>query len=89
MHDLPGAQSISHIMHETPKSVAIGAGIGLLLAAPFLPGMIGDRKTADERRRIYSGEQLVPVRQGRFWEMGPTPWQGGRSKYSRPTGLPP
>ena len=46
--------------------------------------MIGDRKTADERRRIYSGEQLVPFRQGRFWEMGPTPWQGGRIKYFRP-----
>jgi hypothetical protein len=46
--------------------------------------MLVDRKTADERRRIYSGEQLVPVRQGRFWEMGPTPWQGGRIKYFRP-----
>ncbi len=83
-HSIPGVQNVTNILHELPQTAAIGAAIGLALAAPFLPGMIGDRKTADERRRIYSGEQLVPVRQGRFWEMGPTPWQGGRIKYFRP-----
>jgi hypothetical protein len=66
MHAVPGAKAITNILHELPQTAAIGAAIGLALAAPFLPGMLGDRKTADERRRIYSGEQLVPVRQGRF-----------------------
>src|ERR1700677_3420884 len=89
LHSVPGAKAITNILHELPQSAAIGAGIGLLLAAPFLPGMLGDRKTADERRRIYSGEQLVPVRQGRFWEMGPTPGRAAGSSTSVPTGLQP
>jgi hypothetical protein len=58
---------------EVPKPAVIGAPVGRVLASPFLLGMLGDRKTVDERRQIYSGKQLIAVRQGRFWEMGPTP----------------
>lgn len=87
--DLPTLKSMAWgekfpgFMHEMPKPAVWGALVGLALASPFIPGMLGDRKTADERRRIYSGEQLVAVRQGRFWEMGPTEWKGGRIKYFR------
>lgn len=66
------------------KAFLRGAGIGALLALPFLPGMIGSRKTEDELQRVYSGEEEVPIRAGRWWEVGSTPFSGGRIKYFRP-----
>lgn len=66
------------------KSAIAGALIGGVLALPFLPGMLGSRKTAPELERIYSGEEDVPIRAGRWWEIGSTPFQGGRIKYYRP-----
>jgi hypothetical protein len=32
----------------------------------------------------YSGEELVPVRSGRWWEVGSTPFEGARIKEWRP-----
>ena len=61
-----------------------GAKFGLVAMLPFVPGMIGSRQTADELRRIYSGEEEVPIRAGRWWEVGSTPFRGGRVKYFRP-----
>jgi hypothetical protein len=72
---------------EVWKSLGIpgkGAAIGLALALPFVPGMLGSRKTGSELRDIYSGEEPVPVRQGRWWELGSTPYEGGRIKAWRP-----
>ena len=89
MHAIPGVKAVTRILHDLPLSVAIGAAIGGLLALPFLPGMLGDRKTADERRRIYSGEQLVPVSQGSFWQMGQPRSRATRSSTSDSHWLPP
>jgi hypothetical protein len=61
-----------------------GAAIGLAMALPFLPGMLGSRKTGGELRDIYSGEEQVPVRSGRWWELGSTPFEGARIKAWRP-----
>jgi hypothetical protein len=36
-----------------------GAAIGLAMALPFIPGMLGARKTGGELRDIYSGEEQV------------------------------
>jgi hypothetical protein len=55
-----------------------GMLIGLALMAPFVPGMLGSRKTGPELRRIYSGEEEVPIRQGRWWLPGSTPLSGTR-----------
>lgn len=48
----------------------VGAAAGLALVAPFVPGALVPEKRPDELRRIYRGEQLVPIRKGRWWEMG-------------------
>ena len=61
-----------------------GAKWGAVAMLPFLPGMLGSRKTADELRDIYSGEEPVPVRSGRWWEVGNTPWEGNRIVAWRP-----
>ena len=67
-----------------PKYMWAGAAVGALLALPFVPGMIGSRKTEDELQRVYSGEEEVPIRAGRWWEVGSTPYAGSRIKYFRP-----
>jgi hypothetical protein len=51
---------------------------------PFLPGMLGSRKKGDELRDIYSGVEPVPIRAGRWWEVGSTAFEGARIKEWRP-----
>jgi hypothetical protein len=72
---------------EIWKSLGIpgkGAAIGLAAMLPFIPGMLGSRKSGGELRDIYSGEEPVAVKQGRWWELGSTPYEGGRIKAWRP-----
>lgn len=66
------------------KGIGKFTAVGLAALLPFVPGMIGSRKTPEELRRIYSGEEEVPVRAGRWWDVGSTPFRGGRIKYFRP-----
>jgi hypothetical protein len=61
-----------------------GAAIGLAAMLPFLPGMLGSRKKGDELRDIYSGLEPVPIRAGRWWEVGSTAFEGARIKEWRP-----
>ena len=66
------------------KHAGIGALAGFALALPFLPGMLGSRRTADEWREVFSGEQPVPVRSGRWWDLSGSFFGGGRIKMWRP-----
>jgi endonuclease YncB( thermonuclease family) len=61
-----------------------GAAIGAIAALPFLPGMLGSRKTADQVRSEFSGETPVAVRAGRWWQFGVSPLEGNRIKMYRP-----
>jgi hypothetical protein len=61
-----------------------GAAIGLAAMLPFVPGMIGSRKKGNELRDIYSGQEQVPIRAGRWWEVGSTAFEGARIKEWRP-----
>jgi len=51
-----------------------GLAIGAVLEAPFLLGaaarFLGGLKSPEDLKRIYSGEEEVPVRHGRLWEFG-------------------
>lgn len=47
-------------------------------------GLLGSMKTATEKSAEYSGEKLVAVRRGRFWEGGGTPFAGRDIMYYRP-----
>jgi hypothetical protein len=51
---------------------------------PSLPGMLGSRKKGNELRDIYSGEEQVPIRAGRWREVGSTAFEGARIKEWRP-----
>jgi hypothetical protein len=46
------------------------------LVAPFIPGALGSSKSHEELKDIYTGRERVPIRRGRFWEMGTTPISG-------------
>ncbi len=61
-----------------------GAAIGLAAMLPFLPGMFGSREKGNELRDIYSGLNEVPIRAGRWWEVGSTAFEGARIKEWRP-----
>lgn len=60
-----------------------GLAIGLAAMIPFIPGMLGSRNSPRELQDIYSGEEPVPIRSGRWWELGTTPWSGNRIKEYR------
>jgi len=45
-------------------------------------------KSRDEMIDVYSGREDVPVRRGRWWEVGRTPYEGGRIAYWRPHWFP-
>lgn len=61
-----------------------GAVAGGLLVAPFIPGALFPQQTPEELEDIYSGRQEVPIRRGRFWEAGRSPFEGGAISYYRP-----
>jgi len=61
-----------------------GALAGTALIAPFLPGALIPEKSPDELRALYSGETEVPIRRGRWWEFGRSPYEGRRVSYFRP-----
>ena len=49
-------------------------------AAGLIPGGMGYE---EKREQLLDGE--VPIRQGRFWPLGNTPFQGGKIMYYRPS----
>lgn len=72
------------------KGAYTGAGIygALAMGAAFLsgsilPGLFGSEHTYEELKDIYSGEKQVPIRKGRWWEFGRTPWEGTKVDYYR------
>lgn len=69
---------------NSKSKVAKGLVIGLAAMLPFVPGMLGSRKSGQELREVYSGEQDVPVRSGRWWDLGSSAFEGGRIKSWRP-----
>lgn len=61
-----------------------GAALFTIPILPFIPGALAPSKTEDELQRIYSGQEEVAVRKGRFWELGRSPYEGGKIEYFRP-----
>lgn len=60
------------------------AATGLAYAQAGMAGLIPGGQDYEEKwRQIFEGE--VPVRSGRWWPLGNTPWKGGRIQYFRPS----
>ena len=57
---------------------------GIMEAQSLTAGLIPGGKTYQERRQeLTEGE--VPIRQGRYWPLGNTPFTGGKVQYYRPS----
>lgn len=56
----------------------------VIASIPLMPQILGSHYTAQELRDQYSGKTPVPVRTGRWWELGSTPLMGAKIKYFRP-----
>ena len=80
----PSVEAFKKVWSKGLGTPGKGAAIGLLAMLPFVPGMLGSRQTGSELRRVYSGEEDVPVRQGRWWEVGSNAFGGGRITAWRP-----
>ncbi len=63
----------------------IGLALGLATALITWGDITQDPK---ELHRIFTGEQDIPVRKGRYWPFGRTPLFGGRIMYWRPHWYP-
>lgn len=59
--------------------------VGLLGAATALtlPFLLGSKHSRGELEEIYAGERDIEVKRGRWWELGNTPYEGGRTHYWR------
>ncbi len=90
---LPGGKLLKRIASRynpfgsTSAGFAFGRGFTTTALGAFFGGVIGyamesglSRKP-DQLERIYSGEEKIPVRKGRWWEFGRTPYEGGKISY--------
>lgn len=68
----------------TKLAAISGAAIGLAAILPFVPGALIPSERPDSLKAKYSGEEEVPIRKGRWWEFGRSPYEGGRIMYYRP-----
>lgn len=72
------------------KGMMIGAGVWSTfalaagVATGHMPGIFGTEDSPEDLEAIYSGEKLVPVRKGRWWVFGRSPFTGGKVQYYRP-----
>lgn len=73
----------SFLKPNTRSPLGVGLIAGFAAMVPFIPGMLGSRKTARELQDIYSGDEPVAIRSGRWWDLGTTPWEGNRIKEYR------
>lgn len=61
-------------------AAATGVAYGQAGLAGILPG---GKSYEEKRTEIMEGE--VAIKAGRFWPLGNTPWEGGRTQYYRPS----
>ena len=47
-------------------------------------GFFGMLQKPEDIKAEYSGEKLVEIKKGRWWEAGGTPYEGGETSYFRP-----
>jgi hypothetical protein len=74
------------INNERVYSPLVTGGIatGIMEAQSLAVGLIPGGKTYQEKREeLTEGE--IPIRQGRYWPLGNTPFVGGKIQYYRPS----
>lgn len=67
------------------KTGSFGKALGLAGAIYGAVGGPNVGQTADALKRVYSGEDKVPIRQSRFWMLGYQPFFGGKIDHFSPS----
>ena len=69
-------------MAPTKAGILLGAGVSALIGEfPFNGLSDTPKETIDK----LSGEELVPMRSGRYWMLGKQPFEGGKIQYFTPS----
>jgi len=69
----------------TFAGLAMGAA---LFSGNVVPGIFAAEHTPEELEAIYSGQKEIEIKRGRWWEMGRSPYEGGKTSYMRPHWYP-
>ena len=78
---------MTHLGRKIGGKQGAMAGLALGIATALITW--GDiTQSPEELHRIYTGEQDIPVRKGRYWMFGKTPFGGGKISYWRPHWYP-
>ena len=77
---------IAKNLGASPIVKRVGAvALGVTLLHQMMTGaFFGMMEDPDELKATYSGEKLVEIKKGRWWEAGGTPYSGGETSYLRP-----
>lgn len=68
-----GSTYLRTALATLPRTLGLGvAGYAAERALSYDP---------EQLEKIYSGEEKIPVKSGRWWEFGRSPWEGGKTKY--------
>ncbi len=77
---------VAKSLNASPMVRRFGAlTLGVTLLHQMMTGaFFGMMEDPDELKATYSGDKLVEVKRGRWWEAGGTPYEGGETSYFRP-----
>lgn len=84
-----GVKTYEEVAKQLNASPIVRRFGALTLGVTFLHQMMtgaffGMMEDPDELKAVYSGDKLVEVKKGRWWEAGGTPYEGGETSYFRP-----
>jgi hypothetical protein len=84
-----GVKTYDEVAKHLSASPIVRRFGALTLGVTFLHQMMtgaffGMMEDPDELKATYSGDKLVEVKRGRWWEAGGTPYGGGETSYFRP-----
>jgi hypothetical protein len=79
-------EEVAKRLKASPMVRRFGAlTMGVTLLHQMMTGaFFGMMEDPEELKGMYSGEKLVEVKKGRWWEAGGTPYEGGQTSYFRP-----
>ncbi len=73
---------IKNVLGRRLSTLVLG---GFLLHQTVTGSLLGTMESPDELRKEYSGEKLVEIKKGRWWEGGGTPYHGKETEFFRPS----
>lgn len=88
LHEAETSKSIRQLGFHNPLGTAGLLFFGALGAHQLLTGgLLGSTQSYSDLRAEHTGRKMVAVKKGRYWEGGPTPYEGAETAYYRPSAV--